>query len=288
MPLWFRWQKKEKAIVHRLVQKHQPKIILSDNRYGARHPMVYSILITHQLMIKLPKGFKWAEGMAHHFILRLIKPFDECWIPDFGGANSLAGDLAHRYPLPHNARLIGPLSRFMDVSALSSTNHPHYNCLAILSGPEPQKTLLKNLLIKKLSECKFKSLIITGQPDLTVENYFEKEKEVTLIPHLNQEKLTQLILDTPIIITRSGYSTIMDLYFLNKKALLVPTPGQTEQIYLAAYHATHHPFIAQHQSPFSQLHESGASLSKLPLNTPPENPLLQPALNDLIRCTKAH
>ncbi|GAO27967.1 hypothetical protein [Geofilum rubicundum] len=78
LPLWFKWLNKERNITQQLVQKHRPVAILSDNRYGARHPEVRSILITHQLMVKLPGALKWAEGLGHRFILRLIKPFDEC------------------------------------------------------------------------------------------------------------------------------------------------------------------------------------------------------------------
>ncbi len=282
LPLWLRWQKKEKEIIDQLVQKHQPQIILSDNRYGARHPKVRSILITHQLMVKLPKGLKWAETLAHRFILRLTKPFDEVWIPDFEKPDSLAGDLAHFYPLPGNARLIGPLSRFMDPPLHQSTNHPNYNCLAILSGPEPQKSLLKDLLIDKLTRSPFKSLIITGEPNLEMEEKFHKEKSLTLIPHLNQEKLAQLICDTPILITRSGYSSIMDLYFLKKRALLVPTPGQTEQNYLAVFNAKNHPFIAQNKILTTPLNEIFGHLSESIADQHPENLLLQAALNTLL------
>lgn len=281
LPRWLRWQKKEKEIIVRLVQKHQPQLILSDNRYGARHPQVRSILITHQLMIKLPAGFKWAEPLAHRFIQHLIKHFDECWIPDFEKSDSLAGDLVHRYPLPPKARLIGPLSRFMDTVPPPSTNHPAYNCMAILSGPEPQKTLLKDLLVEKLSPGPFKSLILTGDPDLALENHLQKESVVTLIPHLNQEKLTLLIRNTPIIIARSGYTTIMDLYFLNKKALLVPTPGQTEQIYLAVFSSKKHPFITQDKIPGIHLNDLCAKLPREASGQQPQNPLLQAALNTI-------
>ena len=40
-----------------------------------------------------------------------------------------------------------------------------------------------------------------------------------------------------LMITRPGYTTIMELAVLGKKALLIPTPGQTEQVYLASYHS---------------------------------------------------
>ncbi|MCA1745946.1 MAG: hypothetical protein LC643_09670, partial [Bacteroidales bacterium] len=276
-----RWQKKEQAIIDQLVKKHQPQIILSDNRYGAHHPKVHSILITHQLMVKLPMVLRWAEPLAHRIILKLINRFDECWIPDFEKADALAGDLVHRYPLPAKARLIGPLSRFMDRPLPRPTPHPNYACLAILSGPEPQKSLLKKLLIQKLSLYPFKSLLITGDPHIELENTIQKEKAVTLIPHLNQEKLAQLISDTPCLIARSGYTTIMDLYFLNKKALLVPTPGQTEQIYLAAYNARKHAFVTQDDLPHIPLKNSSEPHSTQAALQQPGNHLLQAVLNTL-------
>jgi hypothetical protein len=283
IPCWIKWLRKEKKVIKRLVQKYQPVAILSDNRYGARHPKVRSILITHQLMVKLPLPLKWAEGMGHRLIHWLIRPFDDCWIPDFNRADSLAGDLVHLYPLPANARLIGPLSRFMDPTPPLESNPLNYQCLAILSGPEPQKTILKNLLITNLAKLPVKSLIITGEPDTQPGNKLQKEKTVTLIPHLNQNKLGQLILHTPVIIARSGYSTLMDLYFLNKKALLIPTPGQTEQTYLALHHAKNHIFVFQNKT-FSIESEKTAPLLTGPISQKqPVNQILQAALDTLAK-----
>lgn len=280
IPNWIRWLKKERKTIDRLVQKHQPHLIVSDNRYGAHHPKVRSILITHQLMVKLPKGLQWAESLAHQLIGSLVSRFDACWVPDFEKAASLAGDLVHRYPLPANARLIGPISRFMDIPLPGSSVHPQYECVAILSGPEPQKSLLKTRLIEHLARHSLKSLIVTGEPNRELEKNFYKEKTITLIPHLNQEKLAQLICHTPIIVARSGYSTIMDLYFLNRKALLVPTPGQTEQNYLAAFNAQKHHCVAQNKIPSIPLTECSSRAHPI---TPhiPENHLLQPALDSI-------
>jgi UDP:flavonoid glycosyltransferase YjiC (YdhE family) len=281
LPFWIKWLKKEQAIIYKLVQKHQPRIILSDNRYGARHPKVRSIIITHQLMIKLPSGLKWAEPLVHRLILNLVNRFDECWIPDFEKGRSLAGDLAHLYPLPTNAHLIGPLSRFMDTPLPKSSPDPHYECLAVLSGPEPQKSQLKSLLVQKLKQCAFKSLIITGEPNLQQENNVYKTNVVNLLPHLNEEKLAQLIVSTPTFIARSGYTTIMDLYYLNKNALLVPTPGQSEQSYLANYHARQHQYITQKNIPGMQLNVNTRSVAFRNTLLQGQNHLLQPVLNRL-------
>jgi UDP:flavonoid glycosyltransferase YjiC (YdhE family) len=256
LPEWLLWFKREKNIISRLVDKHKPYCIISDNRYGARHPKVKSIIITHQLSPKLPSTFKWAESLVNKIVVRLVCKFDECWIPDFPQGQSLAGDLVHKYLLPKNARLIGPISRFMDETP-DLCMAESYRQMALLSGPEPQKSMLKKMISRKFGETSEKSLIVSGNPESNLNEGVNPFPNITTLPHLDQGRLRTLILETPMLICRSGYSTIMDLYFLNKSAVIIPTPGQTEQEYLAQYHSNKHLALSQHD--FSKLSMSELS-----------------------------
>ena len=237
------WVWREKKLVAHLVKKYNPDCIISDNRYGVRHPKVNSIIITHQLMLKLPKSLNWFEKPVNSLIKRLVSRFDLCLIPDNPLPNSLAGDLVHKYPLPKNACFIGPLSRFIDEYPAHQTDCK-YDLLAILSGPEPQRTILQQKLTEKLLTENLKCLIVTGT--LKMNSAPESIKNITFVPHLESSILADYIKNTPIVISRAGYSTIMDLWYLKKNAILIPTPGQTEQEYLAQRSALrNHIFISQ-------------------------------------------
>lgn len=233
LPGLLSWPAREKNKIKELVDIYQPHLIVSDNRYGARHQKVYSVIITHQICIKLPKKLKWLEYPLHLFVKYLIRKFDECWIPDLPDNESLAGDIVHKYSLPENALLIGPLSRF------DNGQHPFYSTprknsvLGIISGPEPQRNIMENLLKKALSEYKGRKTLITGK----IESEEEKNNsKITVLPHQMTHQMIKVINNYNIIVSRSGYSTIMDMYFLKRNIVIIPTPGQTEQEYLADYH----------------------------------------------------
>lgn len=246
------WLLKERLAIKQLVRKYKPDCIISDNRYGVKHKNVYSIILTHQLMIKLPGLIRFLEKPLHYFVKWLIQAFDECWVPDNPRPNSLAGDLAHKYPFPENAKLIGPISRFMDNGDSVVQNRSHlakYKNLVVLSGPEPQRSILKKLLISQLSVIDEKSIILCGNPDENQKTNEKMSDNLTFVPHLNPEKLRLLMSDCPTVICRSGYSSIMDLWFLKKSAILIPTPGQTEQEYLAEHNKNRHFYIRQEDIP---------------------------------------
>ncbi|WP_051536126.1 glycosyltransferase [Marinilabilia salmonicolor] len=176
----------------------------------------------------------------------LIGKFDQCWIPDFPKEDSLAGNLVHQYSLPSNAVLIGPLSRFDSISQEAALNIPQQTVLGIISGPEPQRSIFEELLQKALAKREGKHTLINGQT-----NGHKANKEMTnpvLMNHLPTQEMIRLIQNHKVIISRSGYSTIMDMYFLNRSIIMVPTPGQTEQKYLARlHHGRRHQELNQNQ-----------------------------------------
>jgi uncharacterized protein (TIGR00661 family) len=225
---------REHSKLKSLIARYHFDIIISDNRYGLWNKQVRSIIITHQVMIKTPGWLRFAEYPIYLVSRLMISCFDECWIPDYEESPGLSGDLSHRYPLPKNAKFIGPLSRFNQSEPASENEVADRKIIAIISGPEPQRSLFEDLLISQLTETKTPTTIITGKPES--ENTVVTESTLKILPHLSTEDLNSLVYSSSLVICRSGYSSIMDLEALGAKALFIPTPGQTEQIYLAELH----------------------------------------------------
>lgn len=220
--------KKEHFELDNIVTQHQIDIVISDNRYGCWTKKAKSIFITHQLMIKSP----FAERALHHRVMRYITNFEECWVPDWEGEKSLTGDLTQKYKLPSNTTFIGPLSRFSNSVDSEAVNNFRYDVAAIISGPEPQRSIFERQILEQLNTNNLKSILIQGTPEISEERTSGLTK---IVSHLSTNEMEKVILQSKIILSRSGYSTIMDLAQLNKKALFVPTPGQTEQEYLAEF-----------------------------------------------------
>jgi len=242
--------KEEHTQLEKIIDEYNIDIVISDNRYGCWNKKVKSIFITHQLLIKAPFG----ENILYRKVLRFIKNYDECWIPDYAGVQNLSGDLAHKNPIPKNTFFIGPLSRFDSNKERINKNNiregdiQKYDIMAIVSGPEPQRGLLKNIFIQKLKESKYKSLIVCGETESKWE--IELNENLTMKSHLGAEEMQEAILSSTLIIARSGYSTIMDLAMLGKKVIFIPTPGQTEQEYLAKLFSERMIAYSQSQSAF--------------------------------------
>ena len=217
-----------------LISRNHFDVILSDNRYGLWNKKVQSILITHQVMIKTPSWLRFAEYLIYRISRLMIGYFDECWIPDYKESPGLSGDLSHKYPKPGNARFIGPLSRFQQEENSFEKIPGDEKITAIISGPEPQRGIFEDILTKQLAAANQQSTIITGKPESEIT--IVTNGNLTIAPHLSVREMSSVINSSSLVICRSGYSSIMDLQALGAKALFVPTPGQTEQIYLAELH----------------------------------------------------
>lgn len=219
--------RKEHHEVEQIITKANIDIVISDNRYGCWSTKISAIFITHQTNIILPRSLKWMRPFVMWYNAKLINRFSECWIPDYPGSHTLSGKLTQtRNRDPKKMIHIGNLSRFADdpnpVDIL-------YDVLFLLSGPEPQRTILEDLIIRQLHKTELRYLIVRGlvsvAPPLLA--------GLTYVDYLGGDDLRQVIRKSGVIISRSGYSTIMDLAKLHKKAIFIPTPGQTEQQYLA-------------------------------------------------------
>ena len=235
----FREHQKLKTIV----AEHNIDCVLSDNRFGLWHRGIRSIYMTHQLMIKMPKSLTIFEPFVaaiHHFFIR---KYDLCFVPDEWKNGGWAGKLTHKYILSRNVKFIGILSRFENCDArITNPREPlEFSVFAVISGIEPQRSIFENILIEVLSQKKFKSLIVSGLPKKE-----KTEKQIgnaKIVSHLSSGEMKYYLLNAPTIICRSGYSSIMDLAVLERKAIIVPTPGQTEQEYLGEYLSKNKNFI---------------------------------------------
>ena len=196
--------KKEHETLNQIIDDYKIDGVISDNRFGLFTSKVPSIFITHQLQIQSP----YFSDEIRKFNYKYINKFDVCWIMDDEQEN-LAGDLSKPSVLPKNTTYIGVQSRFEKWES-----EKKYDFLAIVSGPEPQRTILEKGLIKALKGRKEKSLISLGKPEL---NTSEQIGNLTIKSHLNAKDLNEIILQSDLIICRSGYSTIMDLAKLEKK-----------------------------------------------------------------------
>ena len=233
---------REHQSLKKIIVQNKIDIVISDNRYGLWNKSIKSVFITHQLMIKTP----FAERLMHRLVLFFVNKYDECWVPDVETSANLSGDLSHKYPVTKNTFFVGALSRF---KATNEVPLYSYDLLAIVSGPEPQRSIFEKIIIEQLKQTRLKALVICGKPQLNQQK--EVIDTITLVSHLNSGELQEAILQSKIIIARSGYSTIMDLAVLKKKVLFVPTPGQTEQEYLAQKFMQNKLAFAQTQSSFN-------------------------------------
>ena len=229
--------KKEHETLNQIIDDYKIDGVISDNRFGLFTSKVPSIFITHQLQIQSP----YFSDEIRKFNYKYINKFDVCWIMD-GEKENLAGSLSKPKLLPNNSLYIGAQSRFE-----KREEEKEYDFLAIVSGPEPQRTILEKGLIKALKDREEKSIIVLGKPEL---NTSEQLGNLTIKSHLNAKDLNTAILQSDLIICRPGYSTIMDLAKLGKKAIFIPTPGQTEQEYLVENFMQKGICFAQNQSDF--------------------------------------
>jgi UDP-N-acetylglucosamine transferase subunit ALG13 len=203
--------------------------IISDNRMGLYSKRLPSVYITHQL--KIDTGLPWLNKAAQAIHYQFINRFSECWVPDqLTASGSLAGALSHPLRMPGiPVKYLGALSRFKRETNQGQT----YDLLLLLSGPEPQRTVFENILLNQLPGLPGKVAFVRGLPG--EQKKLVDTESVTFFNHLAADELNKLINQSSLVIARAGYSTIMDLAALQKKVILVPTPGQGEQEYLAGF-----------------------------------------------------
>ena len=239
---------KEHFQLKKLVKQWNIDMVISDNRFGLWNKRITSVYITHQLMVKMPKSVQFMEPIISRFHRFVIEKYDYCLIPDFSDKeSSIAGDLTHKYKLPSNANFIGTISRFnKNTENILRKEKYKSDILIILSGIEPQRSILEKELIRKIQKTNLSTVLIQGI--FSPQKSIRTENNITIISHETQDEVEQRLANSKTIICRSGYSNLMDLISLQKSAIIIPTPGQTEQEYLADYLSRKNLFVSQYQN----------------------------------------
>jgi len=227
---------REHQQVAKMVEDYHIDAIISDNRFGCHYPGIPNIFISHQL--NLIAGYEYLEKWANSFNHYYIKKFDECWVPDFEGEPNLSGQLSHPSPFT-KTQYLGPITRIKPLYSETS-----YDIAFVLSGPEPQRTRFERKIMEQAMKLPHKMLLIQGKPE---KHECSHKGNVEIHSYMKASELNKAIAESKLVVCRSGYSTVMDLVALGKKALLVPTPGQTEQEYLAKYYMDQKISVAQSQ-----------------------------------------
>ncbi len=216
--------KEEHRDLEELIYKLGIDGVISDNRLGLYTKKVPCVIISHQLQVLSGKT-TWFSSAAHRMYLQR---FNECWVPDVAGDINLSGVLGHpQKKLSIPTKYIGPLSRMK-----SSEEEIIYDYIAVLSGPEPQRTMLEGIIITLFKKASVKLLIVQGKVS-TEEQVDKIGANIKVVNFLTTAALEKAINQSRYVIARSGYTTIMDLAVMKKKVFFIPTPGQTEQEYLA-------------------------------------------------------
>jgi UDP-N-acetylglucosamine:LPS N-acetylglucosamine transferase len=219
MPKFLWTIRKEHQQIEKIVRNENTDLVISDNRYGCWSSTVPSVLITHQINILMSPSWKWLEGIINFGNHQQIKKFTECWVPD--SSNGITGKMTQ--PIRPRTKFIGMISRFQRQDIPMKRE-----ILFLISGPEPQRLIFETKIKEEIKRTGCKSyLIVKGKPEITRE---EGENEIN---HLSAIELNEIITTSQLVISRSGYTTVMDLCKLGKNAVFIPTPGQTEQEYLA-------------------------------------------------------
>lgn len=220
MPKFLRAIKQEHKETEAIVEREKIDIVVSDNRYGCWSTEIPSIFISHQLNLKAAIF----PGLANYLQDRAIRKFSTIWIPDNEGNESLSGELTStKLRVKH----VGALSRLKWGKSVNK-----YDIIAIVSGPEPQRSIFEKIVIRELKQSGKRCLVVRGLPG---KNDKTNENETEVVGHLSAKEMNKAILESELVISRPGYTSIMDLAALGKKVIFIPTPGQPEQEYLATY-----------------------------------------------------
>lgn len=214
----------EQKTVAKIHKKEKLSGIISDNRFGVRLAEIPSVYMTHQINV-LSGATTDISSKLHQ---QIIKKFDVCWVPDYRSKFKLSGRLSKTDRSSLNIKFIGALSRFNEKKLPKK-----YKVLIILSGPEPQRSLLEDKLLVAFKDYDEKVFLVRGV--FSGKNIFTSNNSVEIVDHLLSSGLEDAINSSEVVLSRSGYSTILDLAKLHKKAFFIPTPGQFEQEYLAKH-----------------------------------------------------
>lgn len=213
----------ERKETEKIIHDEKVDVVISDNRYGCYSGRAKSVFMYHQTNLLMPEDWKWMESSINYFNYRQIKKFDECWVL---APSEIFFPALTASKLP--VKYIGFLSRLSHLNISKK-----YRVLAICSGPEPQRTCFEREVSNSLQDADYPNLIVRAIADAD-KKVFHSENNMLVANYFNSEEMNHAICESEIIVSRSGYSTVMDLMKTQSRAIFIPTPGQTEQEYLAS------------------------------------------------------
>jgi len=232
-PVMFRNILRETRLVRKIVRREKYDLVISDNRFGIHDNRVPSLFISHQIRYSVPGYIDWAERTSEWFNARYHSKFDRVIIPDNPpDVLSLSGKLgkASQRITKRKAYYAGILSSIKKLDVPEDIDY-----LVSVSGPQEQKEKFRDVVIRQITELPGRKVVLLGDPGGDVDEKLDEDTRI--MSHASREEMTRLMNRASFIITRSGYTTVMELAELGgKKALFVPTPGQTEQEYLSDYY----------------------------------------------------
>ena len=222
---------RETVLFRRLLAKQKFDLILSDNRFRIRSDDTPSFCIAHQLRFMTPPKLRFFEFLTEFFNWLYLRPFDRIIVPDAADdTQNLSGRMSHqmRWLKGDKVYYSGVVAR-MDVPE-------DVDLFISISGPEPQRTELERIVLEHVGQVKLDRIVITlGKPE--VKEVRKINDHITVYGYLDRAGQQEMMNRARLVVCRSGYTTVMELAELGKKALMIPTPGQTEQEYLGRYYA---------------------------------------------------
>lgn len=247
LPKFLAGIKQEHHDLNLLIEKYHFDGVISDNRFGCYNSKIPTVFISHQIALKTPIAL--LSKQINKLNKKHIERYQELWIPD-NQKNSLAGELSYSNDISIPVKHLGNLSRFTaDINTLKPPKEElstAFQQIFLISGPEPSRTQFEEAIIKQAHNITGRSLIVSGKPEAYGSD--GSNENISYSNHLSANDLNYVLLNgKPVVISRSGYSTIMDIAVTENKAILIPTPGQTEQEYLANKFHSAEQFIAQEQ-----------------------------------------
>ena len=226
---------KDHCLLGELLDRELFDLVVSDNRFGLVSRKTRCVYVTHQLHIRLPRRYRRLEPLAARLHGWIGRHYTEVWVPDYDEAErSLSGALGHTEKQRYGTvRYIGPLSRFDGrENPMRPSRIDRFEVVAVLSGLEPQRSMLEEEIVSRYSGKKERVLIVEGKPSKPMLQV--TRGNICIVPYIDDAPLMDVLQKAKRIIARSGYSTIMDLATLEllDRAELIATPGQPEQEYL--------------------------------------------------------
>ena len=217
----------EHQITEQTVLSYKLQAVISDHRYGCYSQTVPSFFISHQLRFAAPTGLRPFEIFGFWFNRWFHKKYQAVIVPDvFQKKEGLISGRLSRVNARPDYHFCGILS-----SIGQQEQTADIDLLVSISGPEPQRTIFEQKILSQIKNIPGKKIVVLGKPEIdTIES---SVPGLSIYSHLSRREMQEYFNRSQLIVTRSGYSTLMELVELRKKALLIPTPGQTEQLLLA-------------------------------------------------------